>query len=203
MEGLERDVDRQVREIWADTFNALGLGGLADEDAAHQSLSKIQYGSRGTGGSHNTFKGKRAAYKRLENRQIFNRLMNLQIPEAAKAVEDAKKWLGTNETGKNHANADTTVSSLLEKLFSFPMGDTGNSAFHGLIDSDAPQVDAKLQKAPAMPPKQDMGVPDQTQGPEQPPPAVPPDPAQQQQAQPPMAPPQRPPQPMGQPVPGM
>ena len=149
LEALESDKDKQIQAIWADTFKALGVGGLSDEDASHQSLSKITYGQRrSSDDGQNTFKGKRAAYKRLENGQIFNRLAQLQDPEISKNIEQAKAWLGQNDT---KSNGDTTISTVLQKLF-------GPERFEQLIDADVPHVDAKLNKAPAQPPKQDMGM---------------------------------------------
>lgn len=149
LEALETDKQKQLQKIWADTFQALGVGGLSDEDASHQSLSKITYGQRRPSEDGvNTFKGKRATYKRLENGQIFNQLLSLGDPEIAKNVEQAKAWLGQNDQ-KN--NADTTVSTVLQKLF-------GPEHFEQLIDADVPHVEPKLNKAAPQPPKQDMGM---------------------------------------------
>lgn len=190
LEALESDKDKQIQAIWADTFKALGVGGFSDEDAAHQSLSKITYGQRRGMRSYmdsesgtSTFKGKKAAYKRLENGQIFNRLAQLNDPEISKNIEDTKAWLGQNNV-KN--NGDTTISTVLQKLF-------GPERFEQLIDSDVPHVDSKLTKAPAQPPKQDMGMnqpepqmeqpPDMSQDPNMAQPAFP---AQQQQQKQPM-----------------
>lgn len=148
-EALESDKEKQLRDVWADTFKSLGIGGLSDEDAANQSLSNITYGARSSNDMRqSTFKGKRAAYKRLENGQIFNRLQQLGDPEINKGIEDAKRWLGQNDV---KSNGDTTVSTVLQKLF-------GPKHFERLIDSDVPHVDAKIDKAPAQPPKQDMGM---------------------------------------------
>lgn len=142
---------QQLRDIWSDTFKALGIGGLADEDAAYQSLGKITYGQRVPSGANSTFKGKKAAYKRLENGQIFNRLLQLQDPQINQQVQSTKEWLGSNnDDPKTQNNGDTTVATLLQMLYG-PM-------YQQFIDSDAPVGDAKLNKAPAMPPKNDMGV---------------------------------------------
>jgi len=193
-EALESDKDKQIQGVWADTFKALGVGGLSDEDAAHQSLSKITYGARRPSDSGmSTFKGKRATYKRLENGQIFNRLQQIGDPELNKNIEDTKAWLGQNDVKDN---GDTTISTLLQKLF-------GPRHFEQLIDADVPHVDAKLTKAPAQPPKQDMGMqqpepmPQMDQGPEMPP-QPPQSPAQQQQNSP-----KQPMPPVGQPMPPM
>jgi hypothetical protein len=195
LEGHESEMDRQIRDIWGDTFKALGIGGLADEDAAYQSLSKIVYGQRAPSGNASTFKGKKAAYKRLENGQIFNRLLQLGDPEVVRQVEDAKQWLGTNDDDpKTQNNGDTTVSTLLQKLF--------GKTYQRLMDSDGPVSDAKLSKAPAMAPKNDMGA----EGPAGATPP-PPDPTQQQppsdpaQMQQPPVPQQQPPQQQQPPVP--
>lgn len=173
LEDYESQKNQQIRDIWRDTFKALGVGGLSDEDAAYQSLGKITYGQRAPTGSASTFKGKKAAYKMLENGQIFNRLLQLQDPNVVRNVEDTKKWLGTNEDdAKNQNNGDTTVATLLQKLF-------GQDNYHQLIDSDAPIGGAKLNKVEPVPPKNDMTsagapaasnqqVPDLSQGQENP-----------------------------------
>jgi hypothetical protein len=200
LESDESQKNQQLRDIWTDTFKALGLNGLADEDAAYQSLGKITYGQRAPTGNNSTFKGKKAAYKMLENGQIFNRLLQLQDPQIVKQVQDAKQWLGTNsDDAKDQNNGDTTVSTLLQKLF-------GQDTYQHLIDSDSPVVDAKLNKAPQMPPKNDMGMggpspdmqtqPDLSQGPENPM-GTPPTPADNQQYQPQV---QKPPRPAGNPM---
>ncbi len=151
LEDHESQKNQQLRDIWSDTFTALGVNGLADEDAAYQSLGKITYGQRAPTGDASTFKGKKAAYKRLENGQIFNRLLQLNDPQIVRQVEDVKKWLGTNnDDPKNQNNGDTTVATLLQKLF-------GQQTYQSLIDSDGPVADAKLNKAPQMAPKNDMG----------------------------------------------
>jgi hypothetical protein len=196
LEDHESQKNQQMRDIWSDTFKALGIGGLADEDAANQSLSKITYGQRASTGSSSTFKGKKAAYKRLENGQIFNRLLQLQDPELVKQVQDAKQWLGTNDDDpKTQNNGDTTVSTLLQKLF--------GKTYQQLIDSDAPVADAKLNKAPQMAPKDDMGQGDPAPDTQMqaPPDQMAPDMAPEQdlmQPQNPQMPPQR--KPMGNPL---
>lgn len=198
-ESHQSEKQQKVAEIWGDVFKSLGIGGLADEDAAYQSLSKITYGQRRpTSAGTSTFKGKKAAYKRLESGQIFNRLLQLEDPVISKQVEDVKHWLGTNDDDpKTQNNGDTTVAMLLQKLF--------GQDYHQLIDSDAPIADTKLSKAPAQPPKNDMGidgppaVDPNTTG--QQVPMTPPTPAANQQMQP-MAP--RPPRPApNQMMPGM
>lgn len=144
----------ELQKIWADTFKALGIGGLSDEDAAQQSLSKITFGQRNQG-QVDTFKGKQAARKRLENGQVFMRLEKLADPELKKSVEDAKRWLDQNAPG-HEANASTTVSNLLQKLF--------GPYFQKFIDSDIPKIpEAKAQMQP-QPPKET--APDLSQGPE-------------------------------------
>lgn len=201
LENDESQKNQQIRNIWTDTFKALGVGGLSDEDAAYQSLGKITYGQRAaSSGSASTFKGKKAAYKMLENGQIFNRLLQLQDPNIVKQVQDVKQWLGTNDDDpKNQNNGDTTIATLLQKLF-------GQETYQHLIDSDAPVADAKLNKAPQMAPKNDMGAggpapdmqtqPDMSQGPENPM-GTPPTPADNQQFQPQV---QKPPKPTGNPM---
>ena len=150
LEDQESQKYQQIKDIWSDTFKSLGINGLSDEDAAYQSLGKINYGQRSPYGSESTFKGKKAAYKRLENGQIFNRLLQFQDPQIVKQVEDVKKWLGTNDDDPSHQNnGDTTVSMLLQKLF--------GQMYQKLIDSNSPTVDAKITKAPQIAPKNDMG----------------------------------------------
>lgn len=164
LESLETEREKELRSIWADTFKALGVGGLADEDAAQQSLSKINYGQRGSGNGVNNFKGKQAARKRLENGQIFSRLEKIGDPELKQSVEDARKWLDQNEAG-HEANASTTVSVLLQKMF--------GKLYNRFIDSDVPRMDQAKAKVPPMPPKQDTTPPDLSQGPENPQPEQP------------------------------
>ena len=141
---------KQIRQIWSDTFKSLGIGGLSDEDAAHQSLSRINFNDRNSDHS-STFKGKQAALKRLENGQIFQRLQQLQDPELVKTVENVKQWLGDkDETGPN---ASTTVSTLLQKLF--------GPYFQNLIDSDMADIQSGQDKAVAQvepqPPQDNLG----------------------------------------------
>lgn len=183
LESLQTEKEKQLRAIWADAFKALGVGGLADEDAAQQSLSKITYGQRGTGTQVSNFKGKQAVRKRLENSQIFARLEKLGDPELRKAVEETRRWLDHHEPG-NEANASTTVSVLLQKLF-------GQENFNRFIDSDVPRADTAKAQVQPMPPKQDGASqsPDLSQGPENPEPEQPVPmngmpPADQQMAQP-------------------
>jgi len=145
-ENLQPDKERQLQQVWADTFKSLGLGGLTDEDAAQQSLSKITFGARSMGrGPDSTFKGKQAVRKRLENGQIFNRLEQLSDPNLRKTIEDTRKWLDT-EDGQHSANASTTVSTLLQKLF--------GPYFQKFIDSDFPKPDQAKAQVQPMPPKQ-------------------------------------------------
>lgn len=144
--------NEELQRIWADTFKALGIGGLSDEDAAQQSLSKITFNSRSGESPNSTFKGKQAVSKRLENGQIFNRLEKLNSPEIKKNIEDARKWLDTRDPG-HAANASTTVSTLLQKLF-------GQENFQRLIDADFPKIDTVKAKVPAQPPKQDVTGPE-------------------------------------------
>lgn len=179
LENVASQRDKELRQIWGDTFKALGVGGLADEDAAQQSLSKITFGSRSPEGRSNTFKGKQAVRKRLENGQIFDRLKKSGDPELRKGIEDTRKWLDTQEPGHS-ANASTTVSVLLQKLF--------GKHYQSFIDSDMPQPDTAKAQVQPQPPKQDSeaGGPDLSQGPENP--SGPANPADQQLGQQPQAP---------------
>lgn len=136
----------ELQRIWADTFKALGVGGLSDEDAAQQSLSKITFGSRSPDRASSTFKGKQAVNKRLENGQIFQRLEKINDPEIQKGVEDARNWLDT-QSPENSANASTTVSNLLQKLF-------GQKYFTQFIDGDFPKADQAKAQVQPQPPKQ-------------------------------------------------
>ncbi len=186
---------RQLHHIWSDTFKALGVNGLSDEDAAHQSLSRINYNDRSSG-TQSTFKGKQATLKRLENGQIFQRLLQLQDPDLVKAVEDAKNWLGhSGEDGASgETNASTTVSTLLQKMY--------GPYFQKLIDADFPDMSGENEPVAQVEPQPPMD----NLGPEGPnidgeiDPQADPTQQPQPQTQPPMPPmPGQPPQP---PMPG-
>lgn len=139
MENIESQKFKKLQDIWKDTFNALGISGLSDIDAAQQSLSKITFGSR-NGKNFNNFKGKQATRKRLENGQIFSRLKQTHDPEILKCVEDTEKWLNSSETSNN----GTTVGNLLQKMF--------GRYFQNFIDGDFPKVDpAKAEVEPQSP----------------------------------------------------
>lgn len=146
----------ELRQIWSDTFKALGIGGLSDEDAAQQSLSRINYNQRGIG-NNSTFKGKNAALKRLENDQIFARLQKIGDPDISKGVDQVKTWLGTESS--DQPNASTTVAVLLQKLF-------GQKNFESLINSKTPQIAVKpeMQPQPPKPSSEPTGVPPQDAG---------------------------------------
>lgn len=132
LEARERKLEEEIREIWNDTFEALGLGGLEREDALRHSLSSIVYG-RGEHSPPN--KGKRAVLKRLERAQIFDRLRSLRLPGIEDVIHNVKKWLG--DSSEEGYNASTTVSGLLEKLFSFPMDTDGSAtAYEVLVGAD-------------------------------------------------------------------
>jgi hypothetical protein len=120
----------KLKDIWSDFFKALGIEGLSDEDAAQQSFSRIRLNQRSRG-TNSTFKGKQAVRKRLENNQIFQRLLNLNDPEIRKNVENVRSWLDKKDVGYS-ANASTTVGILLEKLF-------GKETFQKFIDADFPK----------------------------------------------------------------
>lgn len=146
---LENDDSQKMKElqsIWSDTFKALGVGGLSDEDAAQQSLSKITFGSRRGGDESSVFKGKRAVGKRLENGQIFSRLERLNDPELRKAIEDTRRWLDSTD-GDKTANASTTISNLLQRMF--------GQYFQQFIDQDFPKVDQAKAQVQPQPPKPD------------------------------------------------
>jgi hypothetical protein len=146
LEDMQSHKDADLQSIWRDTFKALGIGGLSDEDAAHQSLSNIQFGQRSPD-RKSVFKGKQAVRKALENGQIFARLERTNDPDLRKHVEDARKWLDTQEPG-SAANASTTVSVLLQKLF-------GDEIFQKFIDSDFPKKDTATAQVQPQPPKPD------------------------------------------------
>lgn len=142
-ENLLPNSEKELQRLWSDTFKALGVGGLADEDAAQQSLSKITYNNRNID-RQSVFKGKQAVRKRLENGQIFNRLQSVGDPELRQTVDATRKWLDTDD-GELSSNASTTVGNLLQKLF-------GDKYYHQFIDSDMPKVDkAKAQVEPQLP----------------------------------------------------
>lgn len=153
LENDEKQKQKNLQEIWADTFKALGVGGLSDEDAAQQSLSKITFNQRSPDNKGNVFKGKQAASKRLG--EIFNRLQQLNDPDIQKNVEETRKWLDT----KDSANASTTVSNLLQKMF-------GEENFQKLIDADFPKLDTAKAEVPPQPPKQNTGVPPEAPAPD-------------------------------------
>lgn len=150
LENFETEKYQKLKNIWEDAFKALGINGLGDDNAISQPLGRITYGQR-SGMASGNFKGKKAAYKMLENAQIFTRLLSLQDPEIVKNVEDSKRWLGTNDNDpKYQNNADTTIGSLFQKIF-------GNY-YHKLLNTDSPTADVKLNKAPQIAPKNDMGI---------------------------------------------
>lgn len=142
---MQSERDKELQRIWADTFKALGVAGLSDEDAAQQSLSKITFNQRSPESQNSIFKGKQAVRKRLENGQIFSRLEKIGDPELKKNVEIARKWLDTQEP----SNASTTISSLLQKLF-------GDEYFQQFIDSDFPKVDQAKAEVQPVPPKDNL-----------------------------------------------
>lgn len=144
-EALENEKAKQLQAIWADTFKALGVGGLSDEDAAQQSLSKITFNNRNPDRT-STFKGKQAVRKRLENGQIFSRLEKMADPDIKKGMEDTRRWLDTQDN-EHSANASTTVSVLLQKLF--------GRYYQEFIDSDMPRVDQAKAQVQPQPPKAD------------------------------------------------
>lgn len=145
-EDMKTGHEEQLHDIWMDTFKALGIAGLADEDAAQQSLSKITYNNRNPERAGSTFRGKQAVRKRLENGQVFSRLEKISDPEIRKNIEDTRKWLDTDSS----ANASTTISNLLQKMF-------GQDNFQKFIDSDFPKADQAKAQVQPMPPKQSMG----------------------------------------------
>lgn len=176
VESQDKDRLKELQAVWADTFKALGVGGLADEDAAQQSLSKITFGQRNPmRGKESVFKGKQAVGKRLENGQIFSRLQSMNDPELKQSVEITRKWLDTQDNKGQGSNASTTVSNLLKMLF-------GDKYFQQFIDSDFPQVDTAKAQVEPQPPKDTAGAegtpPDGSM-------TQPPDPSGQQGAPPP------------------
>lgn len=144
---MQTERETELQRIWSDTFKALGVAGLSDEDAAQQSLSKITFNQRSPERSDSVFKGKQAVRKRLENGQIFSRLKHLGDPEVDKNVEEVRKWLDSQE---HDANASTTVSNLLQMMF-------GPDRFHKFIDSNFPKPDEAKAQVQPQPPKQSMG----------------------------------------------
>lgn len=180
LEGVTSQKENELRAIWADAFKALGIGGLSDEDAGQQSLSRITFSQRGvrTPGA-SVFKGKQAARKRLENGQIFARLQKMADPELTKAAEEARRWLDQSENGMS-ANASTTVGNLLEKLF--------GSYYPKFIDSDVPRMDTAKAQVPPQRPKDsqmDPNPPQPTMNPQQQPQVpVPPQPTNPGQPRP-------------------
>lgn len=160
LEDIQSERMQQLQSIWSDVFRALGVDGEAPEDNALKSLSRITYGHGSNGArDQNEFQGKKAVRKRLENGQIFSRLEKLGDPDIADQVEATKRWLDSNEgsaDGKTNvnANADTTISKLLQNLF-------GQKYFQQFIGDDFPKTDQAQAQVPPQPPK-----PDTTPGPE-------------------------------------
>ena len=157
LENNEQEKQKMLQGIWSDTFKALGVGGLSDEDAAQQSLSKITFNQRSPENDANVFKGKQAVRKRLEDGQIFSRLNSLNNPDIKKQVEDTRRWLDTKNL-ENSANASTTISVLLQKLF-------GKENFERFIDADFPKIDDAKAQVEKMPPKQNAATPPETPAP--------------------------------------
>ena len=147
LENTDQNDFKELQAVWEDTFKALGIDGLSDEDAAQHSLSKIIFNQRSSE-NNNEFRGKRAARKRLENGQIFEKLNKINNPEIKKNIEDVRKWLDTDDA-KHAANASTTVSTLLQKLF-------GQDNFSKLIDSNFPKIDSSKAEVPMMSPKKSL-----------------------------------------------
>jgi hypothetical protein len=148
---MSTDKDKKVQEIWKNVFDVLGVGGFNPEDAASESLSKINFGRQS--GEKTTFKGKKAVLKRLANGQIFDKLKQVGDPELAKTVERAEQWLGTEESEPEHSsNASTTVGELLKMLF-------GQKYFDSFIGSDFPKDNAKAKVQPQAPKTPDQGAP--------------------------------------------
>lgn len=152
-EAIDSKENKEIRSIWADTFKALGIEGLPDEDAAQQSLSKIVFNQRSPEDRKSTvYKGKRAARKRLENNQIFSRLEKLNDPEIQKNIENVRKWLDTTDP-KLSANASTTVSELLRRIF-------GPELFERFIDGSFPKINAPEQPTEPEPLEQPESPPE-------------------------------------------
>jgi hypothetical protein len=187
LDSHNSEKDKKIQEIWTSAFKALGVDGMSKEDAAQLSLSKINFGhsQRGDG---DTFKGKEAARKRLEQGHIFQQLLQTQDPEVAKGVEAARKWLGQKDA-EHSANGSTTVSNLLRMMF-------GEKHFQQFIGQDFPSPDtAKAEVQPQAPkPGSEGQSPNNSMGPDTPSPnpTSPPNqtPGQQPQAPGGMMPPQ-------------
>jgi hypothetical protein len=153
-ENIDPKKLKELRSIWKDTLDKL-VGGLSNEDAAQQSLSKITFNQRSGETQNNVFKGKRAARKRLENGQIFDRLEKLNDPNIN--LKDAYDLLDTNDSDdpEHVANASTTVGTLLQKLFGQYFGTLSGS-----------KADTAKAEMPPQPPKQDTGVPPEAPAPD-------------------------------------
>lgn len=157
-EDMQSEKHGDLQKIWLDIFQSLGISGLSDEDAAQQSLSKINYSRSHSEDPNSIFKGKQAVRKRLENGQIFSRITQLSDPEMTKNLEITKKWLDTDDA----SNSSTTISVLLQKLF-------GQEKFQQLIDSKFPKLDSAKAQVQPMPPKNtsepDLSSPDNSMAP--------------------------------------
>lgn len=146
LEGLESERAKKIQDLWAKTFDALGVEGLDREDILPWSLSKITFGqdNPSVAGKKNTFKGKQAVLKRLTRANVLSELKQLD-PELAKHVAATEQWLGFEENEKTNAN--TTVGTLLQKMF--------GGYFGNLLNSKQPDAgnQEKLKKAPPRPPQ--------------------------------------------------
>lgn len=164
-ETVVEDKDKQLYDIFSDTFKALGISGFKKTDMLGEPLGKIVGDNEDSNGM---LKGKKAVSKNLSTGQIFDRLKRLNDPEISQNVEDTRKWLDTMDQ-KHSANADTTVGGLLSRLF--------GKKYNDFIGKDAPQKEEPKAKVPNQPPRENLTKPNapapDNQGSLVPPPAQP------------------------------
>jgi hypothetical protein len=143
-EELNEKREEKLQDIWKSTLTAL-LGPLDPDTNLGISLSQITDKQSGSDNKVSTFKGKQAAIRLLNRYNVFNDLGKLQDPEIKQGIEDTKAWLGQQEPG-HAANASTTISVLLQKLF-------GEKNYEKLSNKEATNKDDVKAKAPIQPPK--------------------------------------------------
>ena len=142
-EGRQEERAAQIQKLWKDTFRALGLEGLSDEDAVQQSLSRLRFNSRSGGGEQTNFSGKQAVLKRLESGGVVAAFDALGDPELKGNSEAVRRWLGV----RGDSSASTTVGVLLRRLF-------GEDLYGRLLSGDTPVPDAtpETPQPPSVPP---------------------------------------------------
>jgi len=142
---LRSEDQRKLKELWNQTFQALGIDGLNDIDALSTSLSNIEYNKRTR---QPPIKGGTAALKLLHNANIFRKLSSVN-PDMSGSAQQAEDWL--NKISSDGKAGGSTVGDFMQKLF----GDK----FNELSGDDTPDLgdDAKAE-VPAQLPKPDSDI---------------------------------------------